>query len=71
MARASLKLREGLAPVRDRLLTMIFLAALLHGLVILGVTFNAIAGDHGVAPGLEVRACSGSVAVTCSLPPLR
>jgi periplasmic protein TonB len=54
MARRSLALREGLAPVRDRLLTMIFLAALLHGLVILGVTFNALAGDHGIAPGLEV-----------------
>ncbi len=53
MARA-LKLREGKAPVRDRLLTMIFLAALLHGLIILGLTFNASAGEHGGAPGLEV-----------------
>ncbi len=47
-------LREGKAPVRDRLLTMIFLAALLHGLIILGLTFNASSGAHGSAPGLEV-----------------
>ena len=54
MPRRALLLREGKAPVRDRLLTMIFLAALLHGLVILGLTFNASAGEHGIAPGLEV-----------------
>jgi len=54
VARRALMLREGTAPVWDRLLTMIFLAALLHGLVILGVTFKASAGDKGGAPGLEV-----------------
>lgn len=54
MPRRALMLREGNAPVRDRLLTTLFLAALLHGLVILGVTFNASAGDRGRAPGLEV-----------------
>src|SRR5215469_7593248 len=54
MARRALALREGKAPVRDRLLTMIFLAALLHGLIILGLTFNASTGPHGSAPGLEV-----------------
>ncbi len=47
-------LREGIAPVWDRLLTMVFLAGLLHGLVILGLTFNANAGDKDQAPGLEV-----------------
>ena len=47
-------LREGRAPVWDRLLTMLFLAGLLHGLIILGLTFNASAGDKGSAPGLEV-----------------
>jgi len=47
-------LREGRAPVWDRLLTMLFLAALLHGLIILGLTFNASAGDQDAAPGLEV-----------------
>jgi protein TonB len=50
----ALLLREGKAPVRDRLVTMLFLAALLHGLLILGLTFNASAGDHDSAPGLQV-----------------
>ncbi len=54
MPKRALMLREGKAPVWDRLLTMLFLAALLHGLVILGVTFNASAGDRNGAPGLEV-----------------
>jgi len=53
MARRALMLREGKAPVRDRLLTMLFLAGLLHGLLIVGLTFNAAAGE-GSAPGLEV-----------------
>jgi len=47
-------LKEGKAPVWDRLLTMIFLAALLHGLIIIGLTFNAAAQDKSEAPGLEV-----------------
>lgn len=54
MARRALMLREGKAPVWDRLLTMLFLAALLHGLIIVGVTFNAAAAAKGGAPGLEV-----------------
>jgi protein TonB len=54
MARRSLMLREGKAPVWDRLLTMLFLAGLLHGLIILGLTFSASAGEGGGAPGLEV-----------------
>ena len=53
MARRALILREGKAPVTDRLLTMLFLAGLLHGLLIVGLTFNAAAGE-GSAPGLEV-----------------
>jgi periplasmic protein TonB len=53
MPRRALILREGKAPVRDRLLTMLFLAGLLHGLLIVGLTFNAAAGE-GSAPGLEV-----------------
>jgi protein TonB len=47
-------LREGKAPVWDRLLTMLFLAGLLHGLIIVGLTFNAAASDKSSAPGLEV-----------------
>jgi protein TonB len=54
MARRALMLREGVAPVWDRLLTMVFLAGLLHGLVIVGLTFNAAASDKASAPGLEV-----------------
>jgi periplasmic protein TonB len=47
-------LREGEAPVWDRLLTMLFLAGLLHGLLIVGLTFGATSGDQESAPGLEV-----------------
>ncbi len=55
MARRALTLQEGKAPVWDRLLTMLFLAALLHALLILGLTFDAAsAGGRGSAPGLEV-----------------
>ena len=54
MPRRALMLREGKAPVWDRLLTMLFLAGLLHGLLILGLTFSASAGDRGRAHGLDV-----------------
>lgn len=54
MARRALTLREGRAPVWDRLLTMLFLAGLLHGLIIVGLTFNAAASNNTSAPGLEV-----------------
>jgi periplasmic protein TonB len=54
MARRALMLREGRAPVWDRLLMTLFLAALLHALFILGLTFNARAGDSGGPPGLDV-----------------
>jgi periplasmic protein TonB len=49
-------LRTGLPPANDRMLTTCFLAALLHGIIILGVTFSGTSsssGDEG-APGLEV-----------------
>ncbi|HEX4024244.1 MAG TPA: TonB family protein [Steroidobacteraceae bacterium] len=51
----ALPLREGRAPVRDRLIAMLFLTALLHAIVILGVGFSA--GGHGgarEAPQLDV-----------------
>jgi periplasmic protein TonB len=68
MARRALQLREGKAPVWDRLLTMMFLAGLLHGIVILGITFNAAAGDkHGV-PGLEVLLVSDELPESDSNP---
>ena len=40
---------------------MLFLAALAHGLVILGLTFNSSLGDKGGAPGLEVLLVSDEV----------
>ena len=52
---AGLPLREGRAPVRDRLLAMLFLTALLHAIVILGVGFNAAGRGGGKdAPQLDV-----------------
>src|SRR3569833_596574 len=61
MASRAQRLREGRAPVRDRLFVMLFLAALAHGLIILGVTFNSALGDKGGAPGLEVLLVSDEV----------
>jgi protein TonB len=45
----------GLPPANDRMLTTCFLAALIHGIVILGVTFSSpgMRADGGAA-GLEV-----------------
>jgi len=40
---------------------MLFLAALAHGLIILGVTFNSALADKGGAPGLEVLLVSDEV----------
>lgn len=60
MASAALAVKEGIAPVRDRLVTTAFLAALLHGVVILGVTFGAASGS-GAAPGLQVLLVSDEV----------
>ena len=46
----------GLPPANDRMLTTCFLAALFHGIVILGVTFSSPGGRAGGdgAPALEV-----------------
>jgi protein TonB len=53
MAAESASIRAGRAS-RDRLLAMLFVATLLHGLLILGITFNTpLAGGRG-APGLRV-----------------
>ncbi|HVY82209.1 MAG TPA: TonB family protein [Steroidobacteraceae bacterium] len=54
MASKSLTLREGIAPVRERLLTTLFLAGALHAIVILGITFSATADGGTGAPGLDV-----------------
>ena len=46
-------LREAGAPVRERLMTMLFLAGIAHGIVILGLSFGA-GGKSSAAPGMEV-----------------
>ena len=61
MAKRALMLREGRAPVWDRLLTMIFFVALLHGLVILGLTFKSPIVHSDSAPGLQVLLVSDEV----------
>ena len=45
---------EGFAPVKDRLTTTIFLAALFHGIVILGLTFAVPDEQKRPTPTLEV-----------------
>jgi protein TonB len=54
-------LREGRAPVWDRLLAMLFFTALLHGVIILGLTFKSPIAAHGGAPGLQVLLVSDEV----------
>ncbi|HUK00971.1 MAG TPA: TonB family protein [Steroidobacteraceae bacterium] len=61
MASRALLLREGAAPIRDRLLMTIFVAAVLHGMIILGITFSAGARDGSSAPGMEVLLVSDEV----------
>ncbi|HVC31833.1 MAG TPA: TonB family protein [Steroidobacteraceae bacterium] len=61
MAKRSLMLREGRAPVWDRLLAMLFFTALLHGLIILGVTFKSAIGGNERAPGLQVLLVSSEM----------
>lgn len=51
--------QEGFAPVKDRLTTTLFLAALFHGIVILGVTFAAPRGSGTPTPTLEVLLLTG------------
>jgi protein TonB len=45
--------REGGAPVRERLMSMLFLAGIAHAIIILGLSFSA-GGPSGAAPGMEV-----------------
>ena len=49
-----LTVREGIAPVRDRLITTLFLAGLLHAIVILGITFSSVSDSGAGAPGIPV-----------------
>jgi protein TonB len=56
-------LQAGLPPANDRMLTTCFLAALIHGIVILGVTFSSAGSKAGgdEAPALEVILVSDQV----------
>jgi periplasmic protein TonB len=51
---------EGLAPVKDRITTTLFLAALFHGIVILGVTFAIPSVKDRRLPTLEVLLLTGA-----------
>lgn len=64
----AIHLREGRAPIRDRLLTMAFFAAVVHGVIILGLTFNSSPIDKGGAPGLEVLLVSDELPTADSNP---
>ena len=46
--------REGSAPVRDRLLMTLFIAALIHGMLILGLTFSGTPHPNSTARGIDV-----------------
>ena len=61
MAKRALMLREGKAPAWDRLLAMMFFVALLHGVVILGLTFKSPIATNDGAPGLQVLLVSDEV----------
>jgi len=50
----ALAVREGVAPVRDRLLVTFFFAAIAHAVLILGLTFSAAADQSASPPGLQV-----------------
>jgi periplasmic protein TonB len=61
MSARAMQLREGIAPTRDRLTTTVFMAALVHGVIIVGVTFGSTKSDTAGAPGLEVLIVSEDV----------
>jgi protein TonB len=58
--------REGSAPVRDRLLMTLFVAALVHGMLILGLTFSARPGHDGAARGIDVLLVSDELPTAAS-----
>ncbi len=61
MSARALQLREGIAPTRDRLTTTVFMAALVHGVIIVGVTFGSNLSKTGTPPGLEVMIVSDDI----------
>ena len=61
--------KEGVAPVKDRLMTTLFLAGLFHGIVILGVSFGvSTLYDPDSLPTLEVLLVSNSLPESASNP---
>ncbi len=60
MATASHPQIAASSSVRDRLVTTLFAAAMLHGIVIAGITFSS-SGKDGAAPGLDVLIVSDEV----------
>jgi protein TonB len=46
--------REGGAPVRERLTSMLFLAAMAHAIIILGISFGVSRHRSSAPPGMEV-----------------
>ena len=52
-------IKEGSAPVKDRMTTTLFLAALFHGIVILGVTFAVPMLEKQPAASIEVLLVTG------------
>jgi protein TonB len=61
-----LAVREGVAPVRDRLLVTFFFAALAHAILILGITFSAAAQQGDAPPGLQVLLVSDELPESAS-----
>jgi protein TonB len=59
--------REAGAPVRERLMSMLFLAGIAHAIIILGLSFSA-GGSSGAAPGMEVLLVTEDLAEARSNP---
>lgn len=67
-SRALLSLREGQAPIKDRLTTTLFLAALFHGIVLLGITFSSGLIGADEVPTLEVLLVSNDLPESATNP---
>ncbi len=66
MASRALPVREGVAPVRDRLVVTFFFAALAHAVLILGLTFSAAVDQNTTPPGLQVLLVSDELPESAS-----
>jgi len=61
-------LKEGQAPIKDRLTTTLFLAGLFHGIVLLGITFSSGLIGADEVPTLEVILVSNDLPESASNP---